>query len=368
VIDIKDHDVSKEIRIAPFEVQGSVRVGTEPVRDGKVGINDRHHTWSADVTIDGEGHFGGTMWQRDQIGGWVQSAMTGTLSVEAVELQGDPAHWDIAFRRRLITGRLFDAQTNQPVERATLSLQLEVREPPPSGGGSKMSQMYTSVPVASDGTYSIIAVHDGVYDLNAHASEYVDAKSTVEMKADDESKSLDFPLSHGVDQSIEFVSWNGQPVARAMVLEGVARDGHNPAWYTQTDATGTAHIRMQPGESKTLFIAPRDGSFAGAHVIAPAAGAEAKPMRITVPQPVGALTIHFVDRDGNKMQVRPAIRFNGEWLPYSLIGRLRFALLPAGVYEIWGVRRDESGLVPPPREPVRVGLSGGEQTVDVVVP
>ena len=72
------------------------------------------------------------------------------------------------------------------------------------------------------------------------------------------------------------------------------------------------------------------------------------------------------------------MRFNGEWIPYSALQRLhlsragdhslRFALLPAGAYEIWGVCGPESTFTPPPREPVRVGLSAGEQTADIIVP
>jgi hypothetical protein len=78
------------------------------------------------------------------------------------------------------------------------------------------------------------------------------------------------------------------------------------------------------------------------------------------------------------------MRFNGEWVPYSVVARLRATrsgpgqtridLLPAGAYELWGVRKSGSAFTPSPtfappaREPVRVGLSGGEQSVEIVVP
>ena len=48
-------------------------------------------------------------------------------------------------------------------------------------------------------------------------------------------------------------------------------------------------------------------------------------------------------------------------------GSLRFALLPAGSYEIWGVPGDQPPFAPPPSEPVRVGLSAGEQTIEITM-
>jgi hypothetical protein len=129
IIPVKTEDVSKEIRIAPFQLAGSVHFGDDPVREGTVEVVDRQHTWRAQAAIDGDGHFGGTMWQSDSIGGWVSSKATGSLPVDGeVHLSGDPAMWDIRFRKRLITGRLFDEETKQPITAAGLDFQLEARE------------------------------------------------------------------------------------------------------------------------------------------------------------------------------------------------------------------------------------------------
>jgi hypothetical protein len=381
-VHLKAADVTTDVHLVPFEVAGSVRLGTDPLRGGIVEIQDRHHTWKGQANVDNEGHFGGTMWQTEELGAWVTSKEFGTLpSDETVKLSGDPAPWDIVFKRRMISGRVFDGETKQPVGRVELSYQLEVHETPQPGKPG-MSRLYTSAPVADDGSYTIVALRNGVYDLTAKAADYIPMKTTIEVGENDESKTADFPLSRGVEQVIEFVWPRGEPIAGAELLEGVSRDGFNPAWLGSTDAAGKAKLRLYQNESKTIFIIPRGGSFAPVHIAEP--GAEPKPMHVVVPPPVGALAVSMVDGEKKPVVGPVLMRFNGEWVPYSVVARLRttrsgpglmrFDLLPAGAYELWGVRSSRSALTPsptfapPPREPVRVGLSGGPQSVEIVVP
>src|SRR3954454_621520 len=375
VIPIKSEDVSKEIRVTPFQLLGTVRIGNEPLRDGSVDVNDLHHTWRADAAIDNEGHFGGPMWQSEGISGWVNSKETGGAPVDkSPTLEGDPATWEITFRRRLITGRVFDADTKEPIARAGLEMQLESKSQSPSGQMG-VSRLYEAVHLDKDGSYSILATKDGIYDLAAKAADYVPQKTTIEIGAEDESKTADFPMTKGIEQIVDFAWPNGDPVANAMVMEGVARDGHNPSWYGGTDANGRLKLHMRTGDTKTLFIVPREGSFAPVHVV----GDEAKPMRVIVPQPVASLLFTFKDAQQKVVPAEVAMRWNGEWVPGSVMGRLKFAradagalrlaLLPAGSYELWGVRPGlQPTFVPPAREPVHVGLSSGEQSVEIAVP
>jgi len=370
VIPIKTEDVSREIRIAPFQLQGSVKLGTEPLHEGAVGIHDEFHTWTADAPIDAEGHFGGVMWQTDGIGGWVKSNKTGTLLVEpAPTLSGDPASWDITFKNRLISGRVFDAETKAAIAHADLDLQVEERSP----SGSVTNRFYAIINLEDDGKYSIAAMKDGVYDLSATAPDYVAARVTIELGDRDESKTADFPMTRGVEQAIDFAWPSGDPVANAPVLEGIARDGHNALWFGSTDATGRLTLRMRAGETKTLFVMPRQGSFAPAHVVA----GDGKPIRIIVPDPTASLLINFHDAEKKPTLAPIAMRWNGEWLPTPVVSRLnrtlvgdgsvRVALLPAGSYEVWAVPGVQPAFAPPPGEPVRIGLSAGEQTIEITI-
>jgi len=373
-IPMKAKDVSNEIRLVPFQLQGTVHLGKEPLRNGSVGVHDQYHTWSAEVPIDADGHFGGPMWQTEGIGAWVSSKEIGSLPVDhEATLEGDPATWDITFRRRLITGRIFDADTKEPIEHAGLYMELETKSQSPTGEAG-LSRLYAVLNVEEDGTYSFLATKDGVYDLEATAPDHVPQKTTIDIGAEDESKTADFPLSKGIEQIIAFVWPNGDPVANAMVIEGVARDGHNPAWMGGTDPSGRLKVRMRTADTKTLFIVPNEGSFAEVHVVAD----ETKPLRVVVPQPAASLVVTFKDSELKSVGAGLAMRWNGEWVPGSVVmrlkktradaGGLRVSLLPAGSYELWGFRGPQPLFAPPPREPVHVGLSSGEQAVDITVP
>jgi hypothetical protein len=295
----------------------------------------------------------------------VGSKETGNLPVDhPPELVGDPATWDITFKRRLISGRVFDEETKEPIPQASLGMQLIATN----------SSVSASVHISDDGTYSIAVTRDGTYDLSADAPDHVSATATIEIAEQDESKTADFPLSRGTEQVINFFWPGGEPVANATVMEGVLSDGLNAAWTGATDATGQLKLRIRRGETKTLFVIPAEGSFAPVHVIA----ADGKAMRVVVPQPAASLVMNFVDGEKKSVRAAAAMRWNGEWLPGSVVstlksqrignGSLRYPLLPAGSYEVWGFRGARRPLNPPARDPVRIGLSSGEQTVEVTLP
>jgi hypothetical protein len=364
VVQMKNEDLTQQIRIAPFTLAGSVKLGEEPVREGHIGVNELHHTWQAETPIDGEGRFGGSMWQRDLLFGFVTSKEFGTLPVDGqVKLEGEPAPWDIRFKRRTISGRIFDEETKQPIANATLGLVVT----------AKGSALYVNTPVHDDGTYSIVAMRDGSYDLQAKASDHVALSKSVTVAETDGSQSVDFPLGHGVQQTIEFVWSTGEPVANAFVVEGVARDGHNPAWMANTDAAGKLDLRSPVNTARTLFIIPKEGSFAPVHV--PAATADGQPIRVVVPAGTASLTVNVVTSDQKPARGRPEMRYNGEWLPASVLqylgmraGANHYTLLPAGAYEVWAEPLRSAGEVVPSRPPVRVGLNSGEQAVTVELP
>jgi hypothetical protein len=227
-----------------------------------------------------------------------------------------------------------------------------------------MSRLYSTVHVEDGGAYAIAAVKDGTYDLKAHAPEHVEMKITIEMTDRDESKTVDFPLGSGIEQVVEFVWSGGQPVGGSTVVEGTARDGHNPERIYSTDAAGRLRLRMAPGERRTLVILPREGSFAIAEISAPEKP-DAAPLQVVVPPPAGSLRVK-IDWKGKPATFGAmAMRYNGRDLPASAILRLpvepvegggsRYRNLPAGAYEIWI----------PGGTAARVGLTAGEESVEL---
>jgi hypothetical protein len=222
------------------------------------------------------------------------------------------------------------------------------------------------VNLGADGTYSIGAVKDGSYELKTHARDYVEMKKTIEMTDRDESKIIDFPLSRGVEQAVEFVWASGQPVGGSEVVEGTSRDGHNPERMYATDATGLLTVRMARGERRTLVILPREGSFAIADVSAPEKP-DAPAIQFIVPPAAGSLRVK-IDRKGKPATFGAmGMRYNGRDLPASAILRLpvepvegggsRYRNLPAGAYEVWI----------PGGTPARVTVTAGEELVELAV-
>jgi hypothetical protein len=237
------------------------------------------------------------------------------------------------------------------------------------------------VSIEADGRYSILAAQAGTYELQAGAPDHSPAKATVSVAAEDSTdRQVDFPLARGFQQVVEFVWPPGQAVAGAPVLEGIASDGYNPERTYTTDGTGRLTLNLRRGEVKTIYILPRDGSFAIAHVVAPESS-DANPLRLIVPAPAGALRAEIRDADDKPLLAMLLFRFNGELIPQPVIlhltgqyenaSVLRVPNLPAGAYEIWAVPVVNYAFAPlagrvPSRAPLRVGLAMGEQTVRVV--
>jgi hypothetical protein len=117
-----------------------------------------------------------------------------------------------------------------------------------------------------------------------------------------------------------------------------------------------------------------------ARVRIPRTNAEVRPLQVVIPPPCCTLRIRGLSRV--PMPVSAGlflIRYNGEFVPASHVVRARetdgdvvLRNLPAGTYELWAIASEEdrqrllfsNGTS---RQPVRVGLSSGEQVVTLVV-
>ncbi len=369
-LEIKESDVEGEIRIAPFRLDGSVRIGQEPLRGGTIELQDAAHSWRESVAIDDGGRFGGSMWQSGKVAGFVNAPSIHEL-VRSPELGSDPSVWDVVFKSRYIRGRIYEDDTNQPVSQPSLRLQITSGE----------SQSNSALTVQPDGGYSILAVKTGTYELRVEAPDHVPAKATVNVAAEDSAdRQIDFPLARGVQQVLELRWPSGEAVAGAAVLEGIASDGYNPERTYSADGTGRLTLNLRRGEVKTLYILPREGSFTVAHVVAPEK-ADASALTVVVPAPGAALRAEMRDANDKVIPAMLLFRFNGELIPPPVIMRLtgqfestamlHVGNLPAGAYELWAVTLPPyqvaalGGRVPS-RPPLRIGLTAGEQLIKLV--
>lgn len=373
-VEIGAADVTTRIEIRPWTLEGTVAIGDEPLRKGTVRLTPYNlgPTWEATVPTDSDGRFGGTFWQTGRLNALVRltEALGGLMYTESPELGSNPSRWDIRFKKRTIHGRVLDAETGAGIGDVKLKLQTE------SADGNRA---YSSVQVARNGEYEIAAWQDGVYDLTVTSEEFLSKTTSVALTDADGSRNVDIAMERGMGVTLEVVWTSGQPVAGAQVLEGVARDGHNAELFHKTDAAGRLPLRIAPGQTRVLYVLPREGSLAFTRVSA--TDAENRRVRLEVLPPTGTLQLELRDADGNGADGFVMLRYNGEWIPYPVCGRMRGARiakgrreiygLPAGAWEIWAlapttVPRTIPNRVPA-HAPVRAGVASGVTKVEVAV-
>jgi hypothetical protein len=327
---VKDDDVEKTIKVEPFRLEGTVRVGDDPVA-GKISISEHSHTIRAEVPVDASGHFSGSMWQHGKVTAFVQGGpIQPGEPVESPELGADPSTWTISFPKRFIAGRVVDGDTKEPVANASIDF----------FRSSAGRQFYSSVKADGEGRFSVAAPTAGTYELRVKRPEYAPGKLVVEIAEKDPGVQRDIVLWRGFAVPITAVNSLGLPIASATVVEGVLSDGHNPEYLYKTDETGTLNLRVVPGQHRTLFILPREGSFGIARVVAPNSSEDVRLVSVVVPPPAGTLRVILPPLKERRTIV---LRFNGEEVPGSVWQRLPPAgfkgglvinRLPAGTYEI----------------------------------
>jgi hypothetical protein len=138
-----------------------------------------------------------------------------------------------------------------------------------------------------------------------------------------------------------------------------------------TDAAGILSLRVRPGETRTLYVLPTEGSFLPVRITT-GRSADDEPQRVEIPAPAGKLRVRLKDGYGNATQGVVLMRYNGEWISYPVSARLRnnaspgmieYTALPAGAYELWAViprGREAIANMPPSHPPVRAGVAAGE--------
>lgn len=346
--EVNTDDVEQRVTLSPFPLDGRILLGNEGLHTGG-GIEIAGRAWHAEVKVDQEGRFGGTMWQQGKVTGWVSTPLTSQPLMEiSPELGPGPSLWQIALKRRFIEGKILDAETKQPIPKATLEVDLV--------SGERRNTV--SAAVDKDGAYSIPAMQNGRYDLRANAPDHMDARRVVVADEQYTGQILDFALEGGVEATATFAWPDGRPVASATV---VSNDGK----YHRTDEAGRVTIRLGPGSTRTLIALPREGSFAFADV---AAGRKGTPgnVQVVVAPPAGGLKISLFDKKRAPVRIPLNVSWNNRLLPPAVLERLstenaggaalRLIRLPAGYYDVW-----MRGA-----PPARVSVTAGEESVELV--
>ena len=359
-----------EARIKPYALAGRVTFGGDPLAEAKLEVHPRDQIWRVPLTVAADGTFGGTAWQHGVLTGIVNDERVGTIFfTDSPELGADPSSWNIDIKKRLITGRVYDAETKEPLAKVFLfesAALLDDQQHKVQFGGN--------VHTDDAGNFTVLAARPGRYELRFTRPDYLPKSVVVDIAEDDGSKQADFAVERGTAQALVLRWPDGTPIASATVYDGDAPyPGQMPPRYL-SDASGTATIRGRNGDVHVLYVMPVEGSIAVVHLMI---GSDAKPVEAVVGRPAGALRIVAVDDEGKPSRGGIILRFNGELIPMEMVGR-RYVTdagfdaagervldrLPAGTYEVWVTRQPAL-----PSEPgARVGISTGEERVRIIVP
>ena len=363
-ITVTDEDVSETITIAPYRLEGTVRIGDEPLAAGELELGSRQMTWRGKLQVL-DGAFAGTLWQSEHVYGHIASREVLLLeSIEPPPLGHDPTRWDIRFESRLISGRVFDALTEAPVSGAQMRVHVE----------TPRLVTTTNANIAPGGTYRINASRPGKYKLRVSSPSHVPAEVELTVTEGDAKRTVNLPLERGGVVNVQVVSPSGQPLgAWGYTQSGTATEG-------RMSHEGRFTLRGRPEEQRLLYVLPERGSFAVVRATIPK-GDDATSMRVTVPEPTSALRVTFTS-EGEAVGGMLLLRCNGEFVPSAIVsvlagGRreqadsLFLPRLPSGVYELWAAGfREEDELIASNgtlRPPMRVELNGGEAAVRVPV-
>ena len=369
------------VKIEPFQLKGRFLFGDEPVRRGKLEVIGPDHAWREQLAVAADGSFGGTMWQRGSLTALAHAEANMSELVHSPALGTDPSTWEIRIRNRAIIGKVIDASSKTPVAGARIGLMANFDRSEDGGGGN----LHSSVSVAPDSSFRILASRSGKYQLTTTAPGYTPKVMEITVGADDADKSVDVAMDRGVERVLEIVTSSGAPIPEAMVMEGV-RDEVNPQVIQKAGADGKYNLRGLPGETRLLYIIPPAGSFAVARVQMHREGQPAEPLRVVIPPVAGEIHVRAIDPDDQPAPARILLRYNGEFVPPAILrfvtsgilstnrsGDGVLARLPAGAYELWAVGSlaDEQLVIASHgsvRPAARVGLSAGPSSVTVAAP
>jgi hypothetical protein len=359
------------VRIEPYTLAGRATFGGDPLDAVNVEVHSRDQLWRAQLTTAADGTFGGTAWQHGVLTGVVNDSRVGSVFfTDSPELGADPSVWNIEIKKRLITGRVYDAETKEPLANVEVFESAALLDEQ-----HHTEHLSSSLRTDAGGNFTVLAARPGRYELRFARPDYLPKNVVLNITDEDGSKQADFAVERGTAQALVLRWPDGTPIASATVYDSDAPEpGQLPPAY-RSDATGTVTIRGKSGEVHTLYALPVEGSIAVVRL--PIAGNDAKPVEAIVGRPTGALRIVAADSDGKPGGGGVILRLNGDLIPLEIVtrrygpyngfdaaGERVLDRLPPGLYEVWVVRTRG----PLPAQPnARVGISNGEERVQIVL-
>lgn len=325
------------IRVSPIRLHLRTEMLGQPVANARVTLMSRKGWWEDKLETDAEGKATITLWQSGEFAAHVYAAqvMTTPYIIKRELDEQSELDWVLDIPSRAIEGYVVDRQSGAPVAKARVTLKIR-------GGDGGIS---VSTKTDDLGHFRFAPVLYGMHALRIVALGYLPEERSYSFLDPEQQKQIHVELDPALTVDFTVVDAAGAPVSAAEVLEydGLQFTGI----ITLTDERGAATLPVPAGQSRDVFVVPRDGSFAVAALRAGSATA-----RIQVPagncrvvirteseahEPIGNvwITLRYNMRVIPPDVLRAFARVQGARIWSRGDGRIVLDHMPAGIYEFW---------------------------------
>lgn len=336
-LEITGPDIEIAVSLEPVTLEGSVRLGARPLTDGNVELRGEPQ-WEASVDVDEEGRFGGEMWDRGDLFGFVTAdGIDRPYFFGDKGPSGDPRIVDLRIPATLLEGRV--ESEGKPVPGAQINI------------ATRNGDVQGSTGAKSDenGRFEVRGLSEGSHAVTVTADGYLRAQADFETSVADESHDLVIELQRGREVRLVVTGRQEAPVGGAQIWVGVRADGMSSERMVFASADGRATVTTDPLSTTQIVVSdPYGGGFATA-LLAPDGPDE---RRVAIVPGSGELSLRAVDGDGAPVPgVGILVRYDGLVIPPLVLanilgprrvsavtaadGTLRLPALPAGRYELF---------------------------------
>jgi hypothetical protein len=235
------------ISIDAYRLTGNVERKGKPLASAKVSLQEA--AWETQLETDQSGRFSAELWAP---GDYAVSIEAGELSQPYVTMKAASTadvHWSLDVPARTIAGRIFDSESGRPVAHVSLLIESD----------DQLTRSSRTVPVNEDGTFDLSGAGTGRYVISARAPGYLQSES-VELQIDKEDgdRSVDLPLVRG-DRTV-FILPRDASFAIARVSSS-----HEESGLRVVIPDGLATLRIRARVTKTEADACQRLILRGAH-------------------------------------------------------------------------------------------------------
>ena len=327
---------SVQLRITPLRMRFRAAMAGEPLAGAGVRFRSREGYWSGQLTTGADGEVATLLWQTGQATASVFAE--GLMNVPHLETRTVPDdeeefEWSLDVAPRRIAGVVVDSVSGRPVPNAVISLKVQ-------------GEISFGVRTRGDaeGRFQFMPVPYGRHTITAAAPTHLQREMKYTFAAPEENRELEVRLDGGTFVRLRVLDPAGAPVAGAIAMQ---YKGIVQTRLSATDASGVAEILVPDGETRDVYVIPRDGSFGIARVTSQSAEPSIRLSRAT-----SRIEIRAESESHQPIpNVAVVVRYNRQLLPREVVqelrrmqgarsssradGRIVFDHMPAGLYEFW---------------------------------